>query len=192
MGEGLRAAVASAREACNLLLRGGGFWAPRVLFPDSPAADPVSAGTLEEGMKERARLEGGSAVAPAHWKVQCWRWIRRLGNEAGAGGGMIRDVNGMGMSEQGAAASQLQAAAAAPDARVWSWSHCWKSKRRRGAGLPGGPGARTSAAPWSWETSPTRSTFFSPVTLESAKDLTDLAVWSILAIYEIVSTAEVR
>lgn len=74
---------------------------------------------------------------------------------------MIRDVNGMGISGLGAAASWLQAAAAAPAARVWSWSHCGKSKRRRGAGLPGSPGARTSAARWTWETSPTRFTLFS-------------------------------
>lgn len=42
----------------------------------------------------------------------------RRRRDGGAGGGMIRDVNGMGMSELGAAASQLQAAAAAPDARI--------------------------------------------------------------------------
>lgn len=121
-----------------------------------------------------------------------WRRGGGGGGTEGWEGATIHYVNRMGMSEQGAAASQLQAAAAAPDARVSSWSHCWKSKRRRGAGLPGVPGARTSAAPWSWETSPTRSTPFFPVTRKPAKDLIDLAAKLILPIYEIVSTAEVR
>lgn len=42
---------------------------------------------LEKGMKERAGLEGGSAAAPARWKVQGWPWTRRRGAEAGRAGG---------------------------------------------------------------------------------------------------------
>lgn len=68
----------------QLVHRGGGLWAARVLYPDCQTAEPALSRALEKGLKERARLEGGSAVAPAHWKVQCWPWIRWLGVEAGA------------------------------------------------------------------------------------------------------------
>lgn len=68
----------------QLVHRGGGLWAARVLYPDCQTAEPALSRALEKGLKERARLEGGSAVAPAHWKVQCWPWIQWLGVEAGA------------------------------------------------------------------------------------------------------------
>lgn len=68
-----------------MLHRCGGLWAARVLYSDCQTAEPAPSRALEKGLKERARLEGGSAVAPAHWKVQCWPWIRWLGVEAGAG-----------------------------------------------------------------------------------------------------------
>lgn len=159
-GSALRLPVTGSRATC--CFGAGGLGAPRELFSHSPAAGPASAGALERGMKERAGQEGGSAAARAHWKLQCWSWIRRLDDEAEAGrkGGRGNDSRRErnGNQRAGCCCDPAARCSGGPSCRVWSWSQCWKSKRRRGARLPSGPEAKTSAAPWSWETSLARST----------------------------------
>lgn len=142
---GARARVGEGRRGCQcpggVQLAASGW---RTLGSLGPAPDRAPAGAVENGMKERARLEGVVPRRLPPWKVQSWPCIPAAWGGGGAGRGSLRGVNRMVINEQGC--SERSRAGSGPGAIAGHQS----GGPAQGSG---GRRARTSAAPQSSETS---------------------------------------